>query len=475
MRTIPRHLILILLIGWALLAIRSGDRLTDIREAPHVWIPAAIRNYHLYGDQIGVMMTRNTAPITNPDEIIFYSHHPAMMVWVPAVSTALLGFHETGVRFPFMAITLLTTCLLYVFTRRLFNERVAAWTAFFYLIAPFTNFFGRIAAPDVIGFLWVMCFALVIQDWLHKPKRWHLLGLGIFAWLAVWTAWTAVFFIAAFGIAAMFLGGRHHRIVIVGVGALTIMAFGALMLFYQLQWDGSINSILDAYVWRSSTTTFKDEAATFTALQWITKNTSEIIVFATGGIVFLSLAGVLALLRENRYRQGMILALFAGSLSYQLTFLNASYVHDVDKASFTLVLALLAGLGHQFWQHPKRVRWGRPLTQVAVLAIFIQGVAITLTMHNTGRVPLLNQAIELARAAPDDVQVAIYLPQIRDDRKSVYAMVAQFYSYRPIIWNKKVEEARAVVAGQPILYINCAQPDSIAATGEAECTTELLN
>jgi 4-amino-4-deoxy-L-arabinose transferase-like glycosyltransferase len=473
MQKIPQQMILILLVGWAILAIRSGDRLTDIREAPHVWIPAAIRNYHLYGDQIGVMMTRNTAPITSPDEIIFYSHHPAMMVWLPAVSTTLLGFHETAVRFPFMAITLLTTCLLYVFTRRLFNERVALWGAFFYIIAPFTNFFGRIAAPDVIGFLWVMCYALVIQDWLRKPTRWHIVGLCVFAWLAVWTAWTAVFFIAAFGIAAMFLGRRHHRIVIIGVGALTIAAFVALILFYQLQWDGSIAEILDAYIFRSSTSSFQENTDSFTALQWITKNTSEIIVFATGGVVFLSLAGIVALRRETRLRQGMVIALFAGSLSYQLTFLNASYIHDVDKASFTLVLAVLAAVGQQFWQHPRRVRWGRPLAQVVLLAVILQGIAITLVMHNTGRVPLLNKAIELARAAPDEVQVAVYLPQIRDDRKSVYGMVMQFYTYRAILWNLDAEQARAAADGQPVVFINCAQPDGNANV-EASCTSERL-
>jgi hypothetical protein len=81
---IPRALIVLLLVAWALLMFRANAPYFGDQDAYRVWVASAVQNFEIYGlEQTGGMMTRNSGP-NEPDELLFYSHHPPMLAWVPA-------------------------------------------------------------------------------------------------------------------------------------------------------------------------------------------------------------------------------------------------------------------------------------------------------------------------------------------------------------------------------------------------------
>lgn len=48
-------------------------------------------------------MIRNEVP-TTPENFTYYSHHPPLIVWMPAVTTIFLGENELAVRFGFQCV-----------------------------------------------------------------------------------------------------------------------------------------------------------------------------------------------------------------------------------------------------------------------------------------------------------------------------------------------------------------------------------
>lgn len=118
--------ILLLLIFWVLGLLRLALSYYGTRDNLEVWIPAAVRNFDWYGAQtLDYMVTMNVAPVQNLDSLVFYSHHPPLVVWLPSLMTRLVGFHELGIRFVFLIAGMISVTAFYVLVRRAFNVKLA--------------------------------------------------------------------------------------------------------------------------------------------------------------------------------------------------------------------------------------------------------------------------------------------------------------------------------------------------------------
>jgi 4-amino-4-deoxy-L-arabinose transferase-like glycosyltransferase len=237
---IPYRLVLLLIVAWGVLTIRFAAPWFGIQDSLQVWVASAVRNYDLYGiENTTLMVTENSAPVEN-NNFIYSSHHPPLIAWIPAIITQFTGFHELGVRFAFAAATLISVCAIHVLARRLYNEQIAFWTAFFYAFTPMVAYFGRVTGHEAFGLASALLFAAVMVNWLRQPTRPRYLALIFLVWLSVWTAWLAVFFVGMLGIAAMWIASRQQRIGIIALGVWTVIAVVVMMLFYEAQWAGSI-------------------------------------------------------------------------------------------------------------------------------------------------------------------------------------------------------------------------------------------
>ncbi len=115
----------------------------------------------------------------------YFSKGPgvAFAIWS---STAIFGATEFGVRFWSPLLGLGTSALLFYFTRRLFNERAAFWTAVALNVTPIFNIGNLVMTIDPLSiFFWMAAlftFWLAIErapafSW-HWPFTGLLIGLG---------------------------------------------------------------------------------------------------------------------------------------------------------------------------------------------------------------------------------------------------------------------------------------------------------
>jgi 4-amino-4-deoxy-L-arabinose transferase-like glycosyltransferase len=441
------RLIVLFMAAWGLLVLGLNNPYYGAQDAPRVWIPAAVRNFDLYGlDQTGLMIIRNTAPVT-PDQFHIYSHHPPLMVWLPAALTIPLGYNELGMRYGFVALTMISVALIYVLVRRLYGERVAFWAAIFYTFPPMMIYYGRVAGYSQFAFVFGLLFAIILMDWLRQPTRIRLLMLAVVAWLAVWSAWPAVFYVAGLGFAGMFLGDRKQRMAIVGLGCVTIIAFVALMGFYQLQWDQSIDSLLDAFVWRSSDATFRRGSEPFDMPEFFWRFFLHAVSLITLGVIVLATVGVFALRRHGtRFANTIVIGLFLGGVGYQLAFRNASYIHDYYKIYLMPAVAVAAAMAWVYIRNnPSSHRILRPVLDAQLLAAVVQTVLLVFVLHRSVDQPWLDRVIKTIdrQAAEEDVIVANYNTYAE---QLGYLMVTEFYTFRNIRWNVEPE---AVLDARP--------------------------
>ena len=447
----PLRLVILLIGIWGLLVIRLGAPWYGVQEAARIWVHAGVKNYDRYGlDETNWMVVRDLGPASPPD-YSYYVHHPPTVIWLPYAMTRFTGDNELSIRFVFAAATLLAASAFYVLVRRLYGVRIAWWATAFYGLVPMMSYYGRVPNHDPLTMPVVMLFAAILVNWLRSPNRWRLLALGLLVWMAVWTAWTGVFFVAFLGLAAMLLGRMEHKIAVVGFGVICIVAFVALIVFYQSQWDGAIDSLVEVFGWRSSNLSDDRASEPFTIFQFVAVTLVHIGLFVTVGVTVMSLWGIQALRRiSSRQATGIVLALLGGALIYQLVFRNASYVHDYYKLTFVPVMAISAAAAWVTLR--KRHRWTRPIFDALLVISVLMGAAWLFWLHASGDRPTMTAIIEVieAETTTDDTVMTNMT-----GRDLVWPLA--FYGFRNIQENKTYEDARAQAdtTDARVMYILC--------------------
>lgn len=467
---VPAKLIALLIVTWALLMIRLAAPWYGVQDSYRVWIAASVRNYDRYGlETTGLMVVRTVEPVENVEDLYFYSHHPPLITWVPALITRLVGFHELGVRYGFACVTLIGVAALYVLTRRLIGEKYALWAAFFYALTPFVAYHGRVPGHDPLGMTAALLFGVVMVNWLRQPERPRFLALLMLAWLAIWTAWPGVFLVAGFGLAGFLLGSNRQRIEMVFIGAITVFAFIVLMVFYQLQWSGSIDSLLEAFNWRSSSALLRPGSRNFTVIEYVAVTLRYILVLGTPSLLIFALLGAFMLRRHSTWKVSIIIAiLFAAGVGYELVFRNASFIHDYYWVFIVPPMAIAASV---FVVNSRglnaRHRLLRPLIDGLILSFVLASAYQLWMMHEAARHPILDAIIEAinTEVSPDDILLG-YVEAQGYNVATGHHNVVQFYTSRAIQWDMLYPDALKVVAQteNPVTYVYCAWgiPEALA-------------
>lgn len=442
----PRRLLILFIVFWGVMVIRLDSTWDGIQE--RVWIAAAVRNYTLYDFQdIGFMVTRNAAP-TNPDNLSFYTSHPPLNVWLPAILTKFFGYNELAIRYGFAAVTMLSAAAMYVIARRLYGERIAFWATLFYVVTPFVAYFGRMPGHDLLGMLAALLYTAVIINWLRKPTQVRFIALIALTWLAVWTAWPAVFFIAVIGIVAMWQGKAYHKKRVVILGISTILAFVTLLVFYQLQWDGSLERLLDKYEYRTSNVSGRQGSEPFTIIEYIMQNVGHVIYLGTPGLLALSVWGIF-ILRKRGGNHAILIGLFIAGLLYQLAFRNASFIHSYYKVFLVPAMALSAAF---VVVYSRRGRWKRPAVDGLIFSMIIVSASLIFIMHLGDSQPWIFDIVNEfeAESTPDDILATSFYDTKHNE-------VIMFYLFRQVQWIQTPEEALELAneTQQRVMYVYC--------------------
>lgn len=134
-----------------------------------------------------------------------YFDHPLASWWLELGARAITGSAAPiVVRLPFVALTGVTSWLIFLATRRLFDEHAGFWAVVAYTIAPVFSMAGCWVLPDgpvdaaLAAFLYALIRALGLPDERPQPGWWLLAGL--FAGLALDSKYNAGLVIAGAGL-----------------------------------------------------------------------------------------------------------------------------------------------------------------------------------------------------------------------------------------------------------------------------------
>lgn len=445
--------VLTLLIIWTLLIFSIGDELYNSRDTPRGWVAAAVRNYETYNyDEIGFSIVWNREYVEDLDSLKIYSHHPPLIVWIPAILTQFIGKNVLALKFGFAAAMMVAVSALYTLTRHLHNEKIAFWTLLLFGLAPMTLFFQSMMTHDPLGFAAALLYVLVFYQWIKRPSLIRYIGLIITAILSVWTAWPAVFFVGTIGIYGIIIGKWSHRIGITILGMIAILSFVVMMLLYELWWQGSVSSILEAFVWRTSTASTFAGTESFTLGEWFLTTFHHLAYYATVPVLIFMIIGMPSFWKQTAFREkGFTIALFLSGLIYLIIFRNAGHLHIYYKAFLLPAMSIFAAFGIVYFRNAKP-RITRPLVDGLVLAFFIQVIFVMFVAYQTPQRESVEAVIDYINEEDDLIQpIYILFPE------AAYRtyMGIEYYTFTRVDWNVLLEEMPETDV--PFTYILCYQ------------------
>ncbi len=438
-------LIALLLVAWALLTIRIGAQWFGHQEANGAWFSVATRNWQVHGFwQLGGIID------TNPDLLGAmepYTHHPPLAVWLAAFPALLTGYSEALLRFVMASCTLIGIAALYALARRLGGRSFALWSAAAYAFTPMLAYFGRMPDHEAPALMFSLLFALWLVEWLRRPSRAKWWGMVALTVAVTWTAWGGLIVVGLLSIAALFYTKRRIAVIMLGVVALGALI--ALLGYYVYFFNDAIPDLINAFVWRTSTSSVELGSVAFTWGEYGLRLLVRLITLYSPTVFLLALIGVGLVLPRAGLRRGIVIALVIAGFGYMLLFRNASFIHDYYLIYTAPGIALLAGAAPSLLPR-RRSRWLSPV--IAGLILFT--------------LPATLFYLRELYAGSDDVTGSSFAQFIHDrttpqdlilSNAPTVGYSIEFYAERRIGWGTSPERAQTIAEGtnRAVYYAYC--------------------
>jgi hypothetical protein len=116
-----------------------------------------------------------------------YESQPPVLMWLVALAGRVCGDGETCIRLPSPILFTASAYLIYVLARRLYDDRIAFWSAVVYATLPAVSAFAMVAMPEgPLSLLWIAGLLLVSVH-VHRPTVASGLALGLVVGLGLLT------------------------------------------------------------------------------------------------------------------------------------------------------------------------------------------------------------------------------------------------------------------------------------------------
>jgi len=459
-----RGIIIVLLIMWGLLTIRIGAPWFGHHDTNGVVFMTTARNYELYGaSELHLLPLLNYEIPAQPEDYNFYLHHPPMISWALALAGGAFMLTEASSRFIIVCATMISIASLYVLSRRLLGQKRALFVVILYSFTPMIAYFGRMPnhEPLVTGFL--MPFITIYAQYLRYPTRARWVALSILAILCMWTAWAAFFFFVALILLGILyrlefhfkklLTQWIHSWDLIGIGMIVVFATIAIPLFYESQYPGAIQKLLNALVFRTSDIGGSRGSPTFTIFQYIARQLIHMATMMTLFVVVMGFVGIRPLNKESRLTQAIVWGMLGGGVGFLVFFRNASYIHDYYKYYLMPSFAILASIGILWIWKLRRIWWAKPAMLGLFLGSTIYALVIFVGAHISG-----NQPFPLAIA--NDIHENSTTEELIMTNLTFQSPAIEFYAERRITYEITPEKAfeRLADADQPVIYVYCLDP-----------------
>lgn len=442
----------ILLIFWLMLTYQIAAPYFNSRDVSRVWIPSAVRNLEIYGtDQIGLMIVRTAYEEDDLSKLEYYSHHPPLLVWLPALITKFAGFNELAMRFISPIAMMIAAAGFYTLVKQLYKDNnIAFWSLILFAIPPLNSTSQAAFVHEALGWVAIVLFALIFVKWFPKPSLRHFIGLILMSILATWTAWPAVIFVGVIGIFGMIFGNWRHRLGVIILGIISIVSIAIMLLLYELWWSGAITDLINSFFWRASAASTTQDSEAFTLIEWLTTLIYHMFFYATVAVVVLSFIGIRYLRNEgSRFANAFTMTLLISGVLYLLVFRNAGHVHGYYKAFLLPALAISGAMAIIHWRKSAN-RFAKPVVDGLIISFLVQTIFVFSSSYSVPHQENLENIIDYINHTPN-LPEEIYVVHPSAFYKSDKAI--EFYTNRNIEWNILLQDLPST--NDKFLYIVC--------------------
>jgi hypothetical protein len=164
-----------------------------------------------------------------------YYSKPPLVAWLIALTTAMFGEGEFGVRLSAPLLHGVAAGFVYALGTRLYDRRVGFWAALVYASLPAVSLSALLISTDAVLMpCWAAALYCFVRAREEEGRRWWLatgiaVGLGLLAKYAM-----AYWLISAFGFVLLLKAERRHL-----RGLLLALAVGLLIAAPNLWWNGN--------------------------------------------------------------------------------------------------------------------------------------------------------------------------------------------------------------------------------------------
>jgi 4-amino-4-deoxy-L-arabinose transferase-like glycosyltransferase len=402
-------LIILLLTIWGILTLRVDASWFEHHGDNGRWISTGARNYVLYGaSELRYLVTTDPAP-TAINDLEYYVHHPPLIVWLVSLSSDIFGRYNDDSQFiagtpyelsarliPIFA-TMISLCAFYVIVRRLFGSRLAFLALVLYSFTPMTMYFGRMVNHEPLALAFLYLFIAIFIKWMRYYAHTRTLALIVLAGLAMWSAWAPVFFLFTLGIVALILGQKRQRIGIILIGVAILFITGAIFFYYGLAFDGTFDTLIEAFIFRTGNQSFSRNSEPFTLLEFVARQASHMLTTLSFAVVILGGYGIWITFRHYKHLQRAIpLALILAGVLYMIIFRNAVFVHDYYKIYLMAGMSITATVAMKYIFGMRQYgiqRYARPIAVSIVVTSFVASFWWTNSLYQIGMSDFPDQVV----------------------------------------------------------------------------------
>jgi|GEM_PF-683925 len=465
----------LLLVVWGFLLYRVDAKLFGHHDASIVWMSAAVRNMNDFGaaavDYLPLRMPEPTTP-DNPDNY-YYLHHPPTIIWIDAIASQLFGVNdpipspkEISMRMVAYIATMLSLPLLYVVVRRLLNENAALIALFLYAATPITLYFGRQPHYDILMMPLALLYIAIFISWMRKYSFSKSVMLFVVAAAMMWLDWPGVFYLAPLGVYALIFGNNKHRIAMIAIGVLTMIATGLIFVMYEILRPGTFtDDIMEIVELRTSTSSDGYTSPSFTISDYFKRQVQHFFTSASIAISIFGIIGIVRLLVSKKDRNiYLLLTVILIPILFMAIVRNSFYIHDWYKIHF--MPGLTAAAGALIWAgwntEPDTIikRYIKPF----IVAICVSSVGVTgywlVSLHLTSINNVFERdlAEQLAMQTEVDDLIATNFDQLRT--------MVEYYAYRDVLWGVSQEAALEFIEEQEpgtvdLYYMICVEEETV--------------
>lgn len=140
-----------------------------------------------------------------------YLRYPVFPQVNEMLFTLMLNYDDISALLTQFLMMLLVAITLYAWGLRAFSSRVGLWAAAIWLANPLVIWLGVEGYIDVGLTLFVTLGAYAFFNWVFNKERYWLVIAGVFTGLAMGSKYSAMFFLGAFVLGALYISIRERR------------------------------------------------------------------------------------------------------------------------------------------------------------------------------------------------------------------------------------------------------------------------